>query len=432
MALIIFKRENQKKRELKQLIEIEWDKPYSLYTGIQKIYTNHNHAQNKNLILTITPTFCEKEEDDSIREVFEDEIPLGFDEPLNVFEYLRSRILKIFHNQDSEEKDYLLNFLEEIEIQYEYAENKNYTQKEHEKLMQSAIEKKESRQEQPLSQPQDSQIDMPSRADTQSEVAKKNKDKPKEKIVQPVKKNTKSKFKKAIPALVTIILVLTGFGYNSYRSYAESNVPLEERIEQEEYDKALEYYPEEVARIEREMFLKGHDYLDELKELNNQYDYPQTEFDIAFLENDFQKVIELSDLADSEGRQAQLVIAYLGQGYNKEAYILNDILESDELDLAVNSALLAEGKQALANNDVQYAKEIAENTQNDNFSTIISDYETLNKEISEYDKKLEEEEDKKKVEKLIEERDRLKEDLEELKNNLLSDTTETTQSNSKA
>ncbi|MFW9697818.1 hypothetical protein, partial [Vibrio parahaemolyticus] len=169
--------------------------------------------------------------------------------------------------------------------------------------------------------------------------------------------------------------------------------PLETHLENNNYESALKYYPDNIDEIERDMFLGGYENIDQLEDLNANYDYPQTAFDLAFLNKEYNKVVELKDLADTEGRKAQLVIAYLDQNLVDEAYELNTNLKSDELDDLIIEEYIKVAKQALANDDVQYAKDIASKINNDELNQDIKEFEDKQNNINSTEEKLEKESD---------------------------------------
>ncbi|MFV8314620.1 hypothetical protein ACNM7U_08720 [Aerococcus viridans] len=427
MTTILFKKSDHNLRIRSKIKTIEFDKKYNLYDGIQAIYKTQNNALNKDIVFTITPTFFDKKEGEDI-EVFADEIPIGLDHSLKIFEYLKTHILKTFHNEESEEKDHLLEFIEKMHIEYDWAEQQVFYEnniessekKTSEPEVPSEVEPEEPTEETPSEpevpsevEPEQPSEETPNESETPGEVE------PEELIKR---KNKKQKLsisanKKNTAIFVSILLVL-GLVFVANQYYQAKQIPLETHLENNNYESALKYYPDNIDEIERDMFLGGYENIDQLEDLNANYDYPQTEFDLAFLNKEYNKVVELKDLADTEGRKAQLVIAYLDQNLVDEAYELNTNLKSDELDDLIIEEYIKVAKQALANDDVQYAKDIASKINNDELNQDIKEFEDKQNNINSTEEKLEKESDSNKKKDIQKDLDNKKEDMNNFKSQL--------------
>lgn len=429
MTTILFKKSDHNLRIRSKIKTIEFDKKYNLYDGIQAIYRTQNNALNKDIVFTITPTFFDKKDGEDI-EVFSDEIPIGLDHSLKIFEYLKTHILKTFHNEESEEKDHLLEFIEKMHIEYDWAEQQVFYE--------NNIESSEKKTSEPETlgsvAPEESTEEIPSETQTPGEVepevpAEETPNETEapgevESLNEEQMKQTNKKQKISISAnkkntaiFVSILLVLVlGFVANQY--YQAKQIPLETHLENNNYESALKYYPDNIDEIERDMFLGGYENIDQLEDLNANYDYPQTEFDLAFLNKEYNKVVELKDLADTEGRKAQLVIAYLDQNLVDEAYELNTNLKSDELDDLIIEEYIKVAKQALADDDVQYAKDIASKINNDELNQEIKEFEDKQNNINSTEEKLEKESDSNKKKDIQKDLDNKKEDMNNFKSQL--------------
>ncbi|MFW3364725.1 hypothetical protein ACN2AU_09185 [Aerococcus viridans] len=423
MTTILFKKSDHNLRIRSKIKTIEFDKKYNLYDGIQAIYKTQNNALNKDIVFTITPTFFDKKEGEDI-EVFADEIPIGLDHSLKIFEYLKTHILKTFHNEESEEKDHLLEFIEKMHIEYDWAEQQVFYENNIESSEKKTSEPEvpsEDEDEAPTEEtpgevvPEEPSEETPNEPEVPGEVESLNEE-------QIKRKNKKQKLsisanKKNTAIFVSILLVL-GLVFVANQYYQAKQIPLETHLENNNYESALKYYPDNIDEIERDMFLGGYENIDQLEDLNTNYDYPQTEFDLAFLNKEYNKVVELKDLADTEGRKAQLVIAYLDQNLVDEAYELNTNLKSDELDDLIIEEYIKVAKQALANDDVQYAKDIAGKINNDELNQDIKDFEDKQNKINSTEEKLEKESDSNKKKDIQKDLDNKKEDMNNFKSQL--------------
>ena len=442
MTTIIFKKSDHNLRIRSKIKTIEFDKKYNLYDGIQAIYKTQNNALNKDIVFTITPTFFDKKEGEDV-EVFADEIPIGLDHSLKIFEYLKTHILKTFHNEESEEKDHLLEFIEKMHIEYDWAEQQVFYEnniESSEKKISKPEEPGEVEPEEPTEEsPNESEVpgedeaeepteETPSELETPGEVE--SEEIPSEPEVpgesfndnQIKRKNKKQKISisanKKNTAIFVSILIVLGLGFVANQYYQAKQIPLETHLENNNYESALKYYPDNIDEIERDMFLGGYENIDQLEDLNANYDYPQTEFDLAFLNKEYNKVVELKDLADTEGRKAQLVIAYLDQNLVDEAYELNTNLKSDELNDLIIEEYIKVAKQALANDDIQYAKDIASKINNDELNQDIKEFEDKQNNINSTEEKLEKESDSNKKKDIQKDLDNKKEDMNNFKTQL--------------
>lgn len=429
MTTILFKKSDHNLRIRSKIKTIEFDKKYNLYDGIQAIYKTQNNALNKDIVFTITPTFFDKKDGEDI-EVFSDEIPIGLDHSLKIFEYLKTHILKTFHNEESEEKDHLLEFIEKMHIEYDWAEQQVFYEnniessekKTSEPETLGSVAPEESTEEIPSEtqtpgevEPEVPAEETPNETETPGEVESLNEEQIKRKnkkqkiSISPNKKNT---------AIFVSILLVLGLGFVANQYYQAKQIPLETHLENNNYESALKYYPDNIDEIERDMFLGGYENIDQLEDLNANYDYPQTEFDLAFLNKEYDKVVELKDLANTDGRKAQLVIAYLDQNLVDEAYELNTNLKSNELDDLIIEEYIELAKQALANDDVQYAKDIASKIDNDELNQDIKDFEDKQNNINSTEEKLEKESDSNKKKDIQKDLDNKKEDMNNFKSQL--------------
>ncbi|MFW3505588.1 hypothetical protein ACN68I_07305 [Aerococcus viridans] len=415
MTTILFKKSDHNLRIRSKIKIIEFDKKYNLYDGIQAIYKTQNNALNKDIVFTITPTFFDKKEGEDI-EVFADEIPIGLDHSLKIFEYLKTHILKTFHNEESEEKDHLLEFIEKMHIEYDWAEQQvfyeNNIESSEKKTSEPEVPSEDEAEETPgevVPEETPNEPEVPGEVESLNEEQIKRKNKKQKISISPNKKNT---------AIFVSILLVLGLGFVANQYYQAKQIPLETHLENNNYESALKYYPDNIDEIERDMFLGGYENIDQLEDLNANYDYPQTEFDLAFLNKEYDKVVELKDLADTDGRKAQLVIAYLDQNLVDEAYELNTNLKSNELDDLIIEEYIELAKQALANDDVQYAKDIASKIDNDELNQDIKDFEDKQNNINSTEEKLEKESDSNKKKDIQKDLDNKKEDMNNFKSQL--------------
>ena len=122
-------------------------------------------------------------------------------------------------------------------------------------------------------------------------------------------------------------------------------------IQQQEYVKAAEEYPENKEKIEAILFDKGQEGV-------QQTDSLQSKFDLAYLKQNFEKVVEMKNEATTPIRKTALAVSYVKLGMIDEAYELNQELGSNRLKQLIVEAYEVKAIEALKALDLKTAEKI--------------------------------------------------------------------------
>lgn len=136
---------------------------------------------------------------------------------------------------------------------------------------------------------------------------------------------------------------------------------LEELLKLKAFDKAMALYPNEKETIQQAVFNAQDKEL--LADFVSKYPSDDGEFDLAFYNKDWDKVISLKTINLSDERKAMLAYAYLQKDNIAEAYAINSVLNSSSL----KQAILEVGKKQvialLKNHQIAEAKQLNETYQ---------------------------------------------------------------------
>lgn len=125
-------------------------------------------------------------------------------------------------------------------------------------------------------------------------------------------------------------------------------------VEEQEYFKAAKRYPKK--RYELVDYLTKKQEFTWLKEINEYFPTKDAQFDLAFFDKKWQKVIATAPENLSDKRRTMLAFAYLELNKFAEAKILNKYLASEELTEKLDQAYLKQGISFLKEKKVAEAK----------------------------------------------------------------------------
>ena len=131
-------------------------------------------------------------------------------------------------------------------------------------------------------------------------------------------------------------------------------------IQQQEYVKAVEEYPKNKEKVEAILFDKGQEGISDLENYVQQTDSIQAKFDLAYLKQNFEKVVDLKDEATTPIRKTALAVSYVKLGMIDEAYELNQELGSSRLKQLIVESYEVKAIEALKVLDLKTAEKIQE------------------------------------------------------------------------
>ncbi|WP_049555374.1 MULTISPECIES: hypothetical protein [unclassified Granulicatella] len=129
-------------------------------------------------------------------------------------------------------------------------------------------------------------------------------------------------------------------------------------IQKQEYVKAVEEYPENKEKIESMLFDKGQEGITDLEKYVQQTDSIQAKFDLAYLKQNFEKVVDLKNEATTPIRKTALAVSFVKLGMIDEAYELNQELGSNRLKQLIVEAYEVKAIEALKALDLKTAERI--------------------------------------------------------------------------
>ena len=129
-------------------------------------------------------------------------------------------------------------------------------------------------------------------------------------------------------------------------------------IQKQEYVKAVEEYPENKEKIESMLFDKGQEGITDLEKYVQQTDSLQAKFDLAYLKQNFEKVVDLKNEATTPIRKTALAVSFVKLGMIDEAYELNQELGSNRLKQLIVEAYEVKAIEALKALDLKTAEKI--------------------------------------------------------------------------
>lgn len=129
-------------------------------------------------------------------------------------------------------------------------------------------------------------------------------------------------------------------------------------IQNQEYVKAVAEYPENKDKVESLLFEKGKEGVGQLEEYVAKTNSSSSRYDLAYLKQDFQKVVDMKEEATTPIRKTALAVSYVKLGMIDEAYELNQELGSNRLKQLIVEAYEVKAIEALKALDLKTAERI--------------------------------------------------------------------------
>ncbi|WP_298730800.1 hypothetical protein [uncultured Granulicatella sp.] len=129
-------------------------------------------------------------------------------------------------------------------------------------------------------------------------------------------------------------------------------------IQNQEYVKAVAEYPEKKDKVESLLFEKGKEGVGQLEEYVAKTNSSSSRYDLAYLKQDFQKVVDMKEEATTPIRKTALAVSYVKLGMIDEAYELNQKLGSNRLKQLIVEAYEVKAIEALKALDLKTAERI--------------------------------------------------------------------------
>jgi|GEM_PF-1275768 hypothetical protein len=182
-------------------------------------------------------------------------------------------------------------------------------------------------------------------------------------------------------------------------------------IQNQEYVKAVAEYPEKKDKVESLLFEKGQEGVGQLEEYVAKTNSSSSRYDLAYLKQDFQKVVDLKNEATTPIRKTALAVSYVKLGMIDEAYELNQELGSNRLKQLIVEAYEVKAIEALKALDLKTAEKIQDKihqltlqTKIDHVTTALNEENNLKNKLKDSSLSDEQKEDSNKQLKQIQEK----------------------------
>ena len=224
--------------------------------------------------------------------------------------------------------------------------------------------------------------------------------------------NNKNFSTKKVLGLLAIAVVI-GFGIIAGFMYVPTLLKpqYDTLIQQQEYVKAVEEYPENKEKIESILFDKGQEGISDLEKYVQQTGSLQAKFDLAYLKQNFEKVVDLKNEATTPIRKTALAVSYVKLGMIDEAYELNQELGSNRLKQLIVETYEVKAIEALKSLDLKTAERIQDKihqltlqTKIDHVTTALNEENNLKNKLKDTSLSDEQKEDSNKQLKQIQEK----------------------------
>lgn len=182
-------------------------------------------------------------------------------------------------------------------------------------------------------------------------------------------------------------------------------------IQNQEYVKAVAEYPEKKDKVESLLFEKGQEGVGQLEEYVAKTNSSSSRYDLAYLKQDFQKVVDLKNEATTPIRKTALAVSYVKLGMIDEAYELNQELGSNRLKQLIVETYEVKAIEALKALDLKTAEKIQDKihqltlqTKIDHVTTALNEENNLKNKLKDSSLSDEQKEDSNKQLKQIQEK----------------------------
>ena len=184
-----------------------------------------------------------------------------------------------------------------------------------------------------------------------------------------------------ILSMFSILIIISGIFF--FQPFSASYETL---IQKEDFIQAVKKYPEKKDEIETFIFNKEHEGIPILEKYINETHSKSGEFDLAYLKQNYEKVVSLSEEANTAIRKTALSVSYYKIGDLDNAFKLSQNSESKKLKELIINAYEQQAILKLKELNIDEAKKIQERVQT----------EYLQKNIDKVEKTLEEQKNIKK------------------------------------
>lgn len=213
-------------------------------------------------------------------------------------------------------------------------------------------------------------------------------------------KNSKKTFlipsKKAIFVLIAIgsVVLITVGGFSFLKDYYNRSVSYQqinekrnfnELVEEKYYLEAAEQFPDQLIEIESTI-LERNDF-EQLAKFQEAYPTTEGEFDLAYHQKDWQKVVAFDSATLTDKRKSMLAIAYLELNQMEEAEILNKHLQSEQIEKRIKQAKFLHAISSIQSGDIQQAEAIQKSLQDNRLSELIETAKVCQEMITFYQKR---------------------------------------------
>lgn len=136
-----------------------------------------------------------------------------------------------------------------------------------------------------------------------------------------------------ILSMFSILIIISGIFF--FQPFSASYETL---IQKEDFIQAVKKYPEKKDEIETFIFNKEHEGIPILEKYINETHSKSGEFDLAYLKQNYEKVVSLSEEANTAIRKTALSVSYYKIGDLDNAFKLSQNIESKKLkELIINA-----------------------------------------------------------------------------------------------
>lgn len=141
-------------------------------------------------------------------------------------------------------------------------------------------------------------------------------------------------------------------------------------VDKKEYIVALKEYPQKEEVLVKQLYQEKNK--EELSKLSKEGKSNLAFFYLLFLEHQWKKITEMTDLPVNEETQGMLGFAYLKQGKIEEAELINQEIKSKVLDEQIQFAKKEEAYQAIHEKDVKKAEQINQEIHDEELTEDLS------------------------------------------------------------
>lgn len=159
-------------------------------------------------------------------------------------------------------------------------------------------------------------------------------------------------------------------------------------VDTNQFAKAVQLYPEKRIEVERQLFDKGVSEIGYLEAYVHETGSTSAEFDLAYLTQDFEKVVSLKQEATTPIRKTELAVSYVKTGQLDEAYDLNQTLSSSKLTELITNAYRQKGIDLLKEWKVEEAETIVSKIPQSDLAPKVTKVKTTLQQEKEVQEKL--------------------------------------------